>query len=173
MKRVFQEEPGGASPEGVEDVLVEVERREDQNARRGQPVVAGDASGEFDAVHLRHPDVHQDDVGPLPNRELHGAASIGGFPDHVDVGGAAQQHGEAAPHEGLVVVDATRIIDAGASSSTALSLADRPFEVTPGRLRGEPLAFTLRCEACGPRSCSWSSPSRRAACRAGPNRWRI
>ena len=74
-QRVLEQEPAGAGPQGVEHVLVEVERGEDHDPGGGQPIVTGDPPRRLDPVHLRHPDVHQDDVGPFSHRQLERGAA--------------------------------------------------------------------------------------------------
>ena len=57
-------------PEGLVDVLVEVERGEDQVGIGGQRCRRR-STRRLEAVHLRHADVHQHDVGPFAGGELH------------------------------------------------------------------------------------------------------
>ncbi len=59
----------------------------------------------LEPVHLGHADVHQEHVGTFPPGELDSLDTVPGFADHFDVAGRSQQHGEAAPNEGLVVGD--------------------------------------------------------------------
>ena len=54
--------PLAPGPQRVVDVLVEVERRQDEHARRSAARRAI-APGRLDAVHPRHPHVHEHDVG--------------------------------------------------------------------------------------------------------------
>ena len=56
---VLEDEAAGAGSERLVDVLVEVERREDQDPRAA--VGGEDAPGRLEPVELGHPDVHQDD----------------------------------------------------------------------------------------------------------------
>ena len=49
-------------------------------------VDADDLSGGLDAVHDRHPDVHQDDVGVRALGGLHRRLAVAGLPDHGHVG---------------------------------------------------------------------------------------
>ena len=64
---VLEQEAARARAQRLEDVLVEVERGEDQDRA---PRIAGrhEPPGRLDAVHARHPDVHQDHVGQLRGR---------------------------------------------------------------------------------------------------------
>ncbi len=67
--------------------------------------VAGDATGRLEPVHLRHPDVHEEDVRAFAAREVDRLDAVRGFADDLDVGRRTQQHREPAAHEGLVVGD--------------------------------------------------------------------
>ena len=67
-------------------------------ARRDQP-------RGFDAVHGRHPDVHQHDVRAGPLAEFHTEPTVLGVADDVDVGLSIEDHAEAITHQRLVVDD--------------------------------------------------------------------
>jgi hypothetical protein len=86
--------------ERVVDVLVEVERRQDQHARRA---AVGDLARGGDPVELGHADVHEHDVG----REAPGAvdrlAPRGRLADDLDVGLRVQHHAEAGAGERVIV----------------------------------------------------------------------
>ena len=60
---VLEQESAGARVQRVVDVLVEVERREDEDARAVARRRRADLPGGLDAVHHGHADVHQHDVG--------------------------------------------------------------------------------------------------------------
>jgi hypothetical protein len=60
---VLEQEPAGASAEGLVDELVLVERRQHEYVRAGASRVGHDPSCCLEAVHPRHSDVHQDHVG--------------------------------------------------------------------------------------------------------------
>jgi hypothetical protein len=47
-------------------------------------VCRGDLPGGLDAIHLRHPDVHQYDVGPGGSGLLDSLSAVGGFAYHLD-----------------------------------------------------------------------------------------
>ena len=68
-------------------------------------VRAGEASGGFDAVHQRHSDVEQADVGAQLERQADCLAPVGGRADHFDVGLGVEQHRQPGAHDGLVVGD--------------------------------------------------------------------
>ena len=76
-------------------------RIEDAHGRGA--IVAGDAAGRLEAVHLGHPDVHEDDVGPVAGREVHRFAPVGGLADDLDVFGRAEEDREPAAYQRLVV----------------------------------------------------------------------
>ena len=102
---VLEEEPAGAGLEGAEDVLVEVEGREDDDPHAGERRIGGDAAGRLDAVESGHANVHQEDVGPVPSGELDGRVTVGGLPDELEVIGVVDEGAEAGAYEWLVVGD--------------------------------------------------------------------
>ncbi len=87
------------------DVLVEVEGGDDHDRQGVGDVGTGESSGGLDAVHQRHPDVEQADVGTQPERQAHGLAPVGGRADHLDAGLGIEQHRQPAADDGLVVGD--------------------------------------------------------------------
>ncbi len=101
---VLEDEAAGAGLEGPVDVFVGVEGRQDDDLE-GPVGLFEDGSGGGKAVHFRHADVHQDDVGSVLAGGVDGFEAVAGFGDDVDVGLVVQDHGEAATHEGLVVDD--------------------------------------------------------------------
>ena len=70
--------------------------------------LADDPARRLEAVHLRHADVHEDDVGLLARDEVDGFGAVRRLADDLDVVGRPQQHREAAAHERLVVGDRDR-----------------------------------------------------------------
>ena len=60
------------------------------------------------AVHARHPHVHQHDVGPVRPRELDRLLAVGGLGDDRDVVLAVEQRAEAGAHHRLVVGEQDR-----------------------------------------------------------------
>ena len=74
---VLDQEPVGADPDGLEDVLVEVERGQDDDLHVGQPVVLGDAAGGGEAVDAGHADVHEHHVGPQLEGQAHRLVAVG------------------------------------------------------------------------------------------------
>jgi len=130
---VLDEEPGCPRLQGVEGVLVGVECGEDQDFGwiRKRP----DAAGGFDAVHLRHADVHQDHIGTGCLHGDDGIAAVAGFADHLEDGVGVDQRLEAGPDQFLVVDD---------------------HDPDHGRLRRGKTARTTKLSPSGPAS-SWPS----------------
>ena len=100
---VLQDESAGAGSERLVDVLVQVERRQDQHPGR---VVGGeDPPRRLEPVELRHADVHEHDgrveAGGLVDR-LEPVARLG---DDLDVRLTREQHAEARPDHRLVIGD--------------------------------------------------------------------
>ena len=100
---VLEHEPAGAGAERGEDVLVEVEGGQDQDAYAGAAVVGQDSPGGFETVHDGHPDVHQDDVGLGAEDEVDGFDTVCGAADDVDVGRRLEEDAESGAQQGLVV----------------------------------------------------------------------
>jgi hypothetical protein len=77
---VLEEEAGCPGAERVVDVLVEVEGG--QHEHGGALAVRGEETARrFDAVHGRHADVHEDDVGARGGGEVDRLASVGRLAD--------------------------------------------------------------------------------------------
>ena len=96
---VLEDEAGCAGPERLDDVLVETERRQDQDPRSGQ------LPGRLDPVHAGHPDVHQHDIGQVAPRLLDRLLAGAGLGDDLDVAGALEQRFEPGAQQRLVVGD--------------------------------------------------------------------
>ena len=114
---VLEQEAAGTGLECGEDVLVEMERRQDGHRWR----VGGgqDAPGRFQAVHARHPDVHQDDVGAQGGRRRAGLHTIGRLADHLDVVAAVEDRPEPEPDQLLVVNEQDADAHVGSTASTS------------------------------------------------------
>jgi hypothetical protein len=82
---VLHQEAAGAQPQRLEDVLIEVERGEHDDPHVREPVVLRDLARGGEAVHARHADVHQHDVGAQLPRQPHCRLAIGRLADHLDV----------------------------------------------------------------------------------------
>src|SRR3569833_2334526 len=73
-RRGLEQEAGSTRAECLDDVLVQVERREHEDPRRRER--GEEPSGRFAAVALGHADVHQDEVGPRFARALDGFLTV-------------------------------------------------------------------------------------------------
>ena len=98
-RRVLEQEAAGAGAQRLDDVLVEAEGGEDEDALTRQ------AAGRLDAVHARHPDVHQHDVGAVRLGRRDRLLAGGGLGHHLDRAGRLEHGLEAGAHHRLVVGD--------------------------------------------------------------------
>jgi len=103
-RSVFEQEAARARSQRLVDVFVEVERRQDQHRGRALSV-SEDPTGRLEPVQVGHLDVHQDDVGTSPARELDGVATVDRLADDVEVGLQLEDRAKARAHERLVVGD--------------------------------------------------------------------
>src|SRR5699024_2888433 len=62
-----------------------------------------DPPGGLGAVHVGHPDVHQDHVHPARAHHRHRLCPVGGLPDALHVVGGVDHHPQTAADQGLVV----------------------------------------------------------------------
>jgi len=85
-RRALEKEAAGAGLQAFVDVLIEVEGREDEDARGLVAPQRDDGARRLDPVHDRHLHVHQHDVGIQAARQLHRLAAVAGFADDLDVG---------------------------------------------------------------------------------------
>jgi hypothetical protein len=81
---VLDEEPAGPAAQGLVHVVIHVEGRQHDDAglvvtQRHHP------AGGLDAVEIRHPHVHQDDVRPKGARQLDGFGAVAGLSDDLEV----------------------------------------------------------------------------------------
>jgi hypothetical protein len=98
---IFQQIAAGAGAQDlahVDRVLVHA-----QGDHANVRIVGREAAGGFDAVELRHGDIHDDDIGPQAGGEFDGFAAVAGFAHNFEVGLGAQNHAEALPHYGVIV----------------------------------------------------------------------
>jgi len=65
-------------------------------------MVGAEGGGEFEAGHLRHLDVGDEDVGSEPADGVEGLAAVGAGGDDGDVGFEFEERGEGAEDHGLV-----------------------------------------------------------------------
>jgi hypothetical protein len=96
---VLEQEAARARAQRVDDEVVQAERREDQDA------VARQAARRLDAVHARHADVHEHDVGVEALGERDRLVAVAGLGDHGDPARRLEHGLEARAHERLVVGD--------------------------------------------------------------------
>jgi hypothetical protein len=100
---VLDQEAAGSGADGLIDKLVRLERRQDDDLHAGQVVLGGDAPGGLEPVHVRHPDVHQHDVSPLPPGQRDSLRPVGGLTHDFHVVGAVDQHAETGPDQCLII----------------------------------------------------------------------
>src|SRR5205085_6533808 len=100
---VLDEEAAGADAQGLEDVLVEVERGEDDDAHARQALITADDARGLEPVHARHTDVHEEDVGARPPRHAHGLLAVARLTHDLEVVLCAEQGAKAGTHESLIV----------------------------------------------------------------------
>src|SRR5690606_10043198 len=78
-------------------------RREDHHPHPVEPTIAHQLPGGLQAVGLRHPDVHQDDVRAKLCDEPERLDPVGGLPDDLDVVLAVEDGAEPGADQPLVV----------------------------------------------------------------------
>jgi hypothetical protein len=100
---VLDQKPGGAGPQPLEYVLVQLEGGQDDDVDAGQLRPRGDPPGRLDAVEYRHADVHQQHVRRVPFGDAHGLLPVGGLAHHLEVVLGLEQRGEPGPDQFLVI----------------------------------------------------------------------
>jgi hypothetical protein len=80
---VLEEEAAGAGAQRRIHVLIQVEGREHQHSWPGGAGGGEDLAGCLQSVHDRHPDVHQDDVGPQVSGGVLRFGAAAGYPPRV------------------------------------------------------------------------------------------
>jgi hypothetical protein len=137
---VLEQEAAGPGGQRRVDVLVQVERGEDDDPHFGllpvSPLRGQDPPGRLEPVHLGHPDIHQHDVRPVLQRGRDRLPAVRGLGHHRDARGAQDQP-EAAPDQRLVIRDdhprrriAGRAVRAHTDSSGMMARTRQP---PPGR----------------------------------------
>jgi len=103
---VFDHEPASAGAQRGEDVLIEVERGQDQHtgARRFRPKTwrVADATGGLNAVHPGHADVHDDHVQSQLGAERDGLSAVGGCAHDGQAWLRAEDHTESGAYHRVV-----------------------------------------------------------------------
>jgi hypothetical protein len=100
---VLQKKPAGPQAEGLEQVLVELEGSEHDDLDPFEFGVGEDHPDRLQAVHDRHPDVHEDDVGEVRAGQPDRLGAVGRLADDLHVLGAFEQAAKAGPDQLLVV----------------------------------------------------------------------
>jgi hypothetical protein len=100
---VLEDEAACPGFQPFEDVLVEVERRENQDPRG--VIGRQDATSRLKTVQLGHADIHQDDGGTKPRCLVDGLEPVARLGDHFDVVLVGEQHPKARADHRLVVGD--------------------------------------------------------------------
>ena len=102
-RRVLEEKATGAGSKRFVNVFGQAERREDENTRRRRS--APDSPRGFEAVDARHANVHEDDVGAKPLRDVDRLHPITGLSNHLDLRVDLEELAETRADESLVVRD--------------------------------------------------------------------
>src|ERR1700683_780365 len=107
LKRAaLQREPARPGAQRLEDVLVQVERGEDEDPGAGTTASFGkNLPRGLDPVQHRHPDVHDDDGRGEAGRELDRLPAVGRLADDLQVVLGVDQRGERGTEQRLVVHD--------------------------------------------------------------------
>ena len=84
-------------------VFVQIERREDEHMHVFKRGIVADGARGLDAVHTRHPNVHEHHVGMQPRRQFHRFMAIARLAYHVDAVVRHQYELETAADEILIV----------------------------------------------------------------------
>jgi hypothetical protein len=121
---VFEHESAGTRAEGLVDVFVEVERRQDQNPSRF--VGCEDPPGRLETVQFRHADVHQHHRRLKAGRLLDRLEAVACLGHDFDVGLSAEQHPEAGANHRLVVRDENADAHDASRSRGRLALRTNP-----------------------------------------------
>ena len=100
---VLEQEPAGAGAQGAQDVVVGLERREDDDL--GRVVARAQQLGGGETVHPGHPDVHQHDVGLVLGHRVCDLAAVRRLADDHDLLDAREQHRQPRADERVVVDD--------------------------------------------------------------------
>jgi hypothetical protein len=113
----------------VEDVFVQAVVGQHDDVHPSQGWVRGDAPGGFDAVHARHLDVDERDVGQVLAGQCQALAAVGCLGDHLDVVLDVKQRAESTADKRLVVDQEDADHDVWSTGSSA-------WTVNPPSLRG-------------------------------------
>jgi hypothetical protein len=100
---VLEQVAAGAGPDRLEQVLFLVADGQHHDLRAGRDVLGRPAG--LDPAGLRHPDVHEHDVGQRLASHGDRLGTVAGLPDQVDVVLLIQDHLQTAPEQGMIVGD--------------------------------------------------------------------
>ncbi len=100
---VLQQKAARPCPQGVVDVLVDIEGGEHQHPGPGQQRVGRDGAAGLDAAHLRHANIHEHYIGPEALGLFHSLGAVSGLADDLDALVGGEDHLESRAHEVLVV----------------------------------------------------------------------
>ena len=103
QRDVLQQIAAGAGPDRLEQVLFLVADRQHHDLRARRDVLGGAAR--LDATALRHPDVHEHDVGQRLPGHGYRLGAVARLPDQVDVVLFVEDHLQAAPEQRMIIRD--------------------------------------------------------------------
>ena len=165
-REVLEQEAVRAGPEGVVDVLVEVESGEDDDAGIRGGRFGPDEAGGLDAVEAGHADVHEDHVRADLAGQCYGLCSVGGLAGDLDAGLAFENEPEADPYQLLVVRDEHPYSHgpAGTSPSGSSTVICSPVPVAAVRTAPPTRRMSSRTAAPGASARVVSAKSRQRWC---------
>jgi len=140
--RLFSANPLAPAPQRLEDVLVQVEGREDEYPGHEPGPFGSNLFGRLDAVRHRHPDVHDDDV----RRELDRLPSVGRLADDLQVVFGVDERRERGAQQRLIVDDedpwsSHRTFDRDLGDHPEAAIGERLGD-KPAAERADPLAHS-------------------------------
>ena len=100
---ILEDVARGAGLEGRGHLLLLDERGHGHDLGLG--ALGLDPADGGDAIHVRHQEVHQDDVGLQPTGHRHALRAVGRLTDDLDVGQVVEEHAQAHPDDRVVVDD--------------------------------------------------------------------
>src|SRR5262249_20265275 len=100
---VLEQVPRGACLNGLQDVGIAVVGREHENADVGMSLADPGRGG--DAVDLWHSQVHEDDLGTKPARQVDGLSAGARLADNVEVRLRSEHGAQARAHDEMVIGD--------------------------------------------------------------------
>src|SRR5271157_5032531 len=101
VKRIFQQITLCSCFERAKNLYIALIRRQDDDFRiRKLPPNRDDR---IEAVHLRHLQIHQRNVGAMRTEQLDSLAAIRSFGDQSQIRLSTDEHGYALPYQGMIV----------------------------------------------------------------------